>query len=120
MIKNEDFKYEYIMGRNISSDPLFPLEMGYIFTHQYTLGEYFVTLDNIVEAFKSLLEKGDKIFYNNETHEILIKLSLPVNKEDIETIKTVLRYITVGSEINIENHYILIKIKDLLNIKKDV
>ena len=115
----EDFKYEYILGKNVSIDPMFPLCLGYIFTHQFTLGEYIVTFEDILHIFTVLLDENDKLFYNTDNNEIILRLFLPVTKEDIETVNTVLNRITTDSEIKIDGHYILIKINNLLNITEN-
>ena len=75
--------------------------------------------EDILHIFTVLLDENDKLFYNTDNNEIILRLFLPVTKEDIETVNTVLNRITTDSEITIDGHYILIKINNLLNITEN-
>ena len=115
----KDFKYEYVMGRTFNDDPMFPIIVGYIFTHQFTVGEYFVTFEDVLNIFKNIIEKNDELYWNNEKNEILIKLYLPVNNDVFNTIKIIIDNISDNSIISIDGHYISIKINELFKINKD-
>ena len=118
-MENKDFKYEYVMGRTFNDDPMFPVIVGYIFTHQFTVGEYFITFEDVLNIFKNIIEKNDELYWNNDKNEILLKLYLPINNDDFKTIKFIMNIISNDSVINIDGHYISIKINELLKIGKD-
>lgn len=115
----QDFKYEYIIGHKVDENPMFPLIMSYIFTHQFTLGEYFVTFDDVVNLFKSLFDEKDEILWNDK-NKIIICLELPVTKNDLDTVKTILHYLCSDvSDVFVDGHYISFEIKELFNVNKD-
>lgn len=118
-MEDKDFKYEYVMGRTFNDDHMFPVIVGYIFTHQFTVGEYFITFENVLNIFKSIIEKNDKLYWNSDKNEIILRLYLPVNNDVVNTIKIIMNNISNNSIINVDGHYVMIKINELLKINKD-